>query len=699
MFCIHGSLLAQFRVKDRSMNLGMSIEATTMPPAISHRDSRWPLSPARDVLVEGEHFQAASNEPWLQLENIEDLIPGSIVRIRYSSNFFDDPVRPILRFWQGEDKYQDNIMPSPYSGAGLWVGRIPHGVTTVWISPTAQAGLFDFLIEAIEAVSWAFMARKAFASPRRAFYAVITRLAGLHEDADANLRWVLGWEPMTDYASWKAARSGGVMVPRTDWSKGPIITFVIHAGDAEASTVEITCKSILEQSYFHWRAVFRGEPGTGNTAANQQAWLRDPWFQNGWEQYSDASGLLCLLAAGDALEPHALACFVEHFARHPGQTIVYADDIVADVHGKMSPRFKPNWSSTLHGYFSYVGRAVIFRETTGGSRIFEDHGQPADDRLRNLLDSAKPECVGHIRRSLFRFPASSAGNALPQIKGAGKSTVPPDDTVTVIVPTRDRADLLEPCLSSILNASSHKNFDILVIDNDSRKPATQNLFARFTKQDPRIRVVKYPGPFNFAAICNNAVSQARGRFIVFLNNDTTIITPDWIEKLLSFAERPDVGAVGARLLYPSRLLQHAGLVLGMGGLAGHFGAHSDSGSPGWHSRNHLPHETSAVTGACLMVEKNKFLACGGFDQTHLPIELNDIDLCLRLAGRGWRTICDSRVELFHYESASRGGASLRLQRVYQQERAYFSKRWRETIRDDPFFNPALSLYAYSAQLS
>ena len=267
-----------------------------------------------------------------------------------------------------------------------------------------------------------------------------------------------------------------------------------------------------------------------------------------------------------------------------------------------------------------------------------------------------------------------------------------------MIPTRDRADLLDMCLRSIVEISVSRDFEILVVDNDSAQEATHALFQRFSGRYERFRVVKRPGPFNFSAICNAAAAEAAGDFLIFLNNDTEIVTPDWIEKLLSFARRPDIGAVGARLLFPDRRVQHVGITLGMGGVAGHFGARAKADAPGWWKANLVPHETSAVTAACLMVEKSKFMAVGGFDSVRLPIDLNDVDLCLRLGERGWRTLCDARVELIHHESASRGGGGLRLQRVYQQERSYFLERWREVIRDDPHFNPALSLYAYDPQL-
>ncbi|MCC0006094.1 MAG: glycosyltransferase family 2 protein [Methylobacteriaceae bacterium] len=193
-------------------------------------------------------------------------------------------------------------------------------------------------------------------------------------------------------------------------------------------------------------------------------------------------------------------------------------------------------------------------------------------------------------------------------------------------------------------------------------------------------------------------ARARGDTIVFLNNDTVVLQPHWLARMLEFAAESDVGAVGCKLLFPTGRVQHAGVVLGMGGVAGHFDAGIGRRAHGWLGGSLGPHETSAVTAACLMVERSKFEAVGGFDADNLPVDLNDIDLCLRLNARGWRTICDCRTMLAHRQSASRGGGALRLQRVYRKEREIFLARWGAAIRNDPFFNPNLSLYDHEPKL-
>ena len=261
---------------------------------------------------------------------------------------------------------------------------------------------------------------------------------------------------------------------------------------------------------------------------------------------------------------------------------------------------------------------------------------------------------------------------------------------TIIIPTRDRADLLARCLASLRHPAA-TTAEIVVVDNGSVEAATTALFETL-RADPQVRILSRPGPFNYAGLCNDAASGSTADLLVFLNNDTAVRTPDWLDRLAAHALQPDVGAVGAKLLRPDGRIQHTGVVLGLGGLAGHFGALQAADTLGWDGRHVVAHDVAAVTGACLAVERRKFAAVDGFDAAHLPVELNDIDLCLRLAARGWRTRMEPAAELLHEESASRGGATLRRLHVYAEQRDVFAARWRGALRDDPFFHPGLSLY-------
>lgn len=660
------------------------------------------LTVERDILVDKTGCYATSTEPWLRFRSPEAFRPGALVELRYGASLFDDPVRPILRFWTRSGQYQDHLLPAPCKGEAIWVGRVPADRTAVWISPTDQTGRFDFEALSIEPASLRTMFRKAIRSPRRMFYGVAARLVGLTDEADLNLRWALGGEDLSEYKSWSAARTRRpvhsiIDKPRSDWTNGPTISLVVRTSDAAASGIDATCRSIAAQSYPNWRVLFADEPNDDLSAAHQGAWLQDSRFRRLSAPFPgfdiDTQDQIAVLNAGDEIASHALACFVEHFARNPHHSLVYADETRVDAQGRLTPQFKPKFSPILQRWAPYVGRAALFRSRVIAS-VRELTAQPPDELLDRLLAGVADLEVGHIGRVLFHFPQKRADKPAPRAASfrqapAGRSAGP---RATVIVPTRDRADLLEPCLETLLNDSSFPRMTVLVVDNGSVEPATHRLLQRLQARDSRLGVIQSPGPFNFSALCNEGALAASGDYLIFLNNDTAILTPDWIEQLLCFAEQPGVGAVGAKLLHPNRTVQHVGVVLGMGGVAGHFGADLPEDAPGWLGRSLVPHEVSAVTGACLMVERAKFDAVGGFDAANLPVELNDIDLCLRLAERGWKTICNAQVKLLHHQSASRGGATFRLQRVYGKERSYFLTRWKHKVRHDPYFHPGMSLY-------
>ncbi len=642
-----------------------------MPPLDAASDAL-ALDAARDVRRDQEGFFALSQEPWLRFCDIQAFPAGQFVELRYAASFYDDPVRPILRFWLGE-KFKEHILPGPCEGVGVWIGRVPRETREVWISPTNRAGPFNFRILSVRPVSRLDALRKAAAAPKRLFFALSAATVGLTEESELNWRWAFGAAPMSAYPSWRAARiresDPAFDRPRSEWKNGPRVVALVDEHGAAPQDIETTRASLAAQTYSN--CVFCTKAGDARI---------------------DARDFVLPLVAGDRLEPYACACFVEHFARHPQHAIVYADEIVGDGDA-LRPRYKPGWSAMLHRFENHAGRAACFR-----AGLLAEHSRwrdaAPDELIDALLSGAKDQEVGVLRRPLFRLarPTKARSTTIDAIFHGGAPAV------TVVVPTRDRVDLLAPCLDSLLRKSFYPQFDVIVVDNDSVEPHTQALLHAQQATDARLKVLHKPGPFNFSALCNAGARTARGDFLVFLNNDTEIVTPDWIERLLYFAAAPDVGAVGAKLLYPGGRVQHVGVLLGMGGVAGHFGAGVSEDDKGWMDRNVLPHNVSAVTGACMMIERRKFEAVEGFDEVELPVELNDVDLCLRLAACGWRTICNTQTTLIHRQSASRGGGALRLQRVYETERRAFYERWRGVIRDDPHFHPGLSLFANSEAL-
>lgn len=268
--------------------------------------------------------------------------------------------------------------------------------------------------------------------------------------------------------------------------------------------------------------------------------------------------------------------------------------------------------------------------------------------------------------------------------------------VSIIIPTRDKVHLLKACLEGIGRITDTR-LEIILLDNGSREEATRQYYRALTS-DPRIRILHDPRPFNFARMCNEGAAAAQFPVLLFLNNDVQPVDTRWLNALIAWTLDASIGAVGAKLLYPDGRLQHAGLVLGLKGRSGHVEMGVAGEAKGYLGRLATPHEVSAVTGACLAVEQAKFHAVGGFDADHFPIELNDVDLCLRLGQRGWRTLLVPDSVLIHHESATRG-QTRRSEERYPREHDAFARRWGPVTGSDPYFHPALALTSTKILLS
>ena len=267
--------------------------------------------------------------------------------------------------------------------------------------------------------------------------------------------------------------------------------------------------------------------------------------------------------------------------------------------------------------------------------------------------------------------------------------VPP--LVSVIVPTRDRAGLLATCAEGVLHRTDYPALELLIVDNDSEEPATRDLFARLA-QDPRVRILPAPGPFNYAALNNRAVAEARGEVVVLLNNDIDVIGPGWLREMVAQALRPEIGAVGARLLYADGRVQHGGVVVGLGGVAGHYLLGAAREDPGYFGSLVLARSASAVTAACLALRREVYLAVGGMDAAELPVAFNDVDLCLRIGATGRRILWTPFAELYHLESVSRGSDTTAARAsAFAREIGTMRRRWGPVLARDPCHNPNLDV--------
>lgn len=647
------------------------------------------LVPEKDVAVERGRTVSASSEPWLRFRSPEIFKSARFVEITYRASIYDDPVRPVMRFCTSSGDV-DRILPGPAAGAGIWRGAVPPGVEAVLISPCARAGRFDFRIEEVRPLGLFDMLAPVWRSqPSKLLSIVAPAIAGLRAEAESVMNWAIGGEPLEHFPQWRAKRARplepeGLDAPRSDWDKGPRFLLLIDAAGAAAEAITRTLEALRGQIYERFEAVILTPPQERAAAASPLHDARSRIVST--DELSSAllagADFVAHLRAGDELTPVALAAVAEEAARNGAAQIVYADEIIASDDG-LKPGFKPDWSPRFEESRPYLGRCAFIRAAL--LRAASDPlGATAIRRAALCCDRSG---VSHIRRWLMARPPepAPAEGPAPAPRGA-----PP--SASIIMLTKDRADLLRPCLDSVLNASTHPDFELVIVDNGTRQKEALALLEK-AATDSRVKILRRPGPFDFAKLNNEAARASTGEVLLFLNNDTEAAAEDWLEQMSLLAIDARVGAVGAQLLYPDGQIQHAGVVVGLNQDAAHFEALAPPGAPTWLGRAAHIHEVSAVTAACMAVERRKFEAAGGFDEDNLPIEFNDVDLCLRLGERGWPACYLPNAQLFHKESATRGNALLRPFSVHAAERDYFRSRWRGVIRDDPYFHPALSLYS------
>jgi O-antigen biosynthesis protein len=272
----------------------------------------------------------------------------------------------------------------------------------------------------------------------------------------------------------------------------------------------------------------------------------------------------------------------------------------------------------------------------------------------------------------------------------------PHPLVSIVIPTRNGLHLIRRCVENIEEKTTYDRFEILIVDNGSDDPAMlawlRDMQARHTGERGRVRVLRDESPFNYSALNNRAVTVANGGFVCLLNNDMEVISPDWIDEMVSHAARPGVGCVGAMLYYPDDVIQHAGVVLGVGGVAGHAFKRFPRGSEGVFNRARLVQNYSAVTAACLLVRKSIFLSVGGLDEKELSVAFNDVDFCLKVRAAGHRNVWTPFAEFYHHESASRGFEDTPEKTArFRREIEVMQQRWGTLLTSDPAYNPNLSL--------
>jgi len=544
-------------------------------------------------------------------------------------------------------------------------------------------------------------------------------------DFRAYSEWVQAHDTLGE-SDRQAIRDGVRGLPRS-----PLFSVVLMpTPDGAVSAAHASVASVRGQLYPHWELwVPRGaEPADANADKRLRIVPADttpPADHAGLfnAAVAAADGEFILPLPPDAtMAEHALYELAAAVGTDPDADLLYTDEDRVDAAGtRCMPRFKTGWDPDLMLGRDAVGLLVAYRaallEQLGGMRspspgvglaIYE-LSLRAGFAVSPLHIHHVPAVLCHRRGSCDASPGWDAEGAREIVRrhladrGAKASVVAaslapawnrivydlpePEPLVSVLVPTRDRADLLQRCAEGVLSRTDYPAIELLVMDNDSREPATIELFRRLSK-DPRVRILPCPGAFNYSAMNNAGAREARGEVLVLLNNDTETIRPDWLKEMVSHAVRPDVGAVGAKLLYADERVQHGGMVLGPGVWPAHQLRFADRLDTGPGGELALARTVSCVTGACLVVRRSVFSEVGGLNE-ELREAFGDVDLCLRIGDRGYRIVWTPFAALFHLESASRGNDSESPDKLAlaEQEAKHFSRYWKSLLDTDPFHNP------------
>jgi O-antigen biosynthesis protein len=692
------------------------------------------LDPESVELVDGRTV-ARSLPVWLRLGPMAALPKGRWVRICYRTSFFDAVTRPLIRFDTSDGHSFTELMNGAILGRGAWIGYVPAKTVTVSINPVARLGPFAFVVDSIEPLSHGEVLRRTAAFEISRIAAELReRVFDTPDEVQRGLKLAGKVTPFEDYHAWhqrlaRAIDLRGIDRPRADWQSTPAFMILLPLAGTSVADLDATIRSLRHQVYARWWLCAVHQGGDGADAALLAAYRSATAGDARCLDISRDAPLtalphlndrdcISLIDPGDTLPDSALAIVAETLARAGDVAVIYGDEDAISPDGALhAPRFKPDWSPIFSRATSYVGRSVYVRRSHLVSTGYRTIGEFTADE-NGILDIVSYRVgraqVHHLPRVLYRrralptsrlAPASASVSASASAS-ASTSVVAPLDfatlggvwpEVTVVIPTRDHADLLRSCVRGLKHNTDYPDCDVIIMNNGSREPDALALLDDLRKT-PRFTVVDRPGAFNFSALCNEGARVTNTPLLVFLNNDIEMIEDGWLKPLVRWAVLPDIGVVGAKLLYRGGAIQHAGVVVGLGGIAGHLYRKRPAKTPGYLDALSVPHEVTAVTGACIAIERSKFEAVGGFDAENLPVELNDIDLCLRVAERGWSTLWTPESVLCHHEYGSRD-IGPDPSKTYSKERVYFRERWQHIIRDDPHFHPGLSLFSFEPVLA
>ncbi len=528
------------------------------------------------------------------------------------------------------------------------------------------------------------------------------------------------------------------------FSHTPLISVVISTYNTPIVYLKKAIDSVIGQTYPNWELCIADDASKDKGVLDllrkyEEKYDRIHLFlreHNGNISVSTNSALS--LASGvyvafmdhdDMLAPHALLEAVKVINANPNVKFIYSDeDKIDESDRRFNPHFKSDWNLDMFLSQNYISHLSIVKRNllskTGLFRVGYEGAQDFDLFLR-IMDQLLPDEIIHIEKILYHWRAFEGSTALdPEAKSytskAGlaalkeyfskkskkvevemgmlpntyKVIYPLDNKplVSLIIPTRDGYDILSKCIESIVEKTIYSHYEIIIIDNQTTDIKTLEYFDDLIEKYQNIRIVEYDEVFNYAAINNFGVTHARGDLIGLINNDVEVISDHWMTEMVQHALREEVGAVGAKLYYDNDTIQHAGVILGIGGVAGHSHKYFHRSDHGYFSRLKIIQNLSAVTSACLILRKSIYKEAGGMNEDHLKVAFNDVDFCLKIHALGYRNLWTPYVELYHHESVSRGAEDDEIKRArFIREINYMQEKWGDELKQDPFYNSNLTL--------
>jgi GT2 family glycosyltransferase len=555
-----------------------------------------------------------------------------------------------------------------------------------------------------------------------------------------------------DYATWirevETQRRPDAEAQRAltaTWAWQPRFSVLLPTWNTPPALLRECLDSVLAQGYPHWELCIADDASTREDTREvlRDYATREPRIRVAWRDtnghISAASNTALAMAHGDfvalldhddRLAPHALWQVAEALQHRPSAQVLYSDEDKISLDGlRCEPCLKPDWMPDLLRSQNYISHLGVYRRdlisAIGGFREGYEGSQDHDLVLRCVERIADPADIVHVPHVLYHWRMTAGSTALDRdAKGyaseAGRRAVqnhvdrchpgvrvetvapglyrthwplpaqPP--RVSLIIPTRDQHDLLRTCVESILHLTTYPDYELLIVDNQSSCPRTLAYLDEIAAAPGgRVRVLRWDAPFNYSAINNFAATQASGSVLGLVNNDIEVISPHWLDEMVAHVLRPDIGCVGAKLHYPDRTIQHAGVVLGLGGVANHLMRGLPSTSPGPFGRLWTTWNPSAVTAATLLLRRAVWDAVGGLDAAALPVAFNDVDLCLKVRALGLRNLWTPHAELIHHESVSRGADTSPAKRArFLGEVATMRQRWGALLDHDPAYHPDLT---------